>query len=381
MAYYLEIHDISGPRYFAPDVVPQVVMDQFKAQIETLQTYYQKRILNPNYTYTKDDYDAIAQARATLLQYADQGIPINLPGLQTGYLNQTMAKTLDTLLKTFDIAGIGDASNTTDAAKAAAMQRWYDLSIAGLGEYIGDALNAVSSGRSIQAMIQLEYIKAGNDLITNKLSGLQSALSLTQKATQMLTSLQNIHNKVEPIPQPAVAPTGTGDDYVDDYKRDGDGAYLRPIPVRASASLSTADIALFNSYKTEDGALYKLIEEVLPQLGNYTVADLGPPPIAALDGTLPQALFTVYNDMKSAGTAQKWISDHLGTTTDYDSTLGGNYSRNLTVSQTAAQSLNDQQKQNVQQALFLFQEFYQSGSGMLTQLNQIIQSMARAMAS
>lgn len=401
MTYTLQIQGLDSPKYFAPDVVPGIVSDAYKTQIQIILAEYNNFIQNPgdvNSTTGPQIFQTLLDARNQLLDYAANGIPIGVSGsgASVGFLNQRMARALDTLFKTFDIAGIANGT-TGSTAQTNAVKNWLDLSIAGLGDYLAQAASAGESGRSIQAMIQLEYIKAGNDLITNKLGGLEEALQYTQTAVQILTELQVIHNKVTPNNAPTVSPSGTGDNYVEDYQHDGDIAYNNPIGVTATASPS--DVSTFNELSSSTGRLHALISQLLaisnpPHTGSVESAftiSAGPdyvvtPVNPAYVGTLATSLYQVYVDMRNAplvssgspATNNKcngWIIDRMG-----NAKYQGNYSSRLTVAQTSAESLNDQQKQSVQQTLFLFQEFYQSGSGMLTQLNQIIQAMAQAIA-
>lgn len=50
--------------------------------------------------------------------------------------------------------------------------------------------------RSLQAMIELDYVRAGNELIFNKMTTLQSQLQTTKDVLNTLGGLQNIHNQV-----------------------------------------------------------------------------------------------------------------------------------------------------------------------------------------
>lgn len=50
--------------------------------------------------------------------------------------------------------------------------------------------------RSIQAMVELDYVKTGNDLLSGQISSLDSALSTTKTSLDSLASLQNLHNQV-----------------------------------------------------------------------------------------------------------------------------------------------------------------------------------------
>lgn len=403
MTFNLQIQDVQGAKYFAPDVVPQTVTDAYNNQIQTFLSVYNNFITGQT-TLDSSNADTVFNkllaAKNALIGYATNGIPLAGVGntASTGYLNRNMARALDTVFKTLDIAGI-TSTTTGTSAKQNAVQNWFDLSTAGLGDYLSQAAQAGQTGRSIQAMIELEYIKAGNDLITRKLGGLESALSLTQSAVNLLTTIQNLHNKVAPnnAPSPDFNSNpnagNSGDQYVANFQNYGTSVYNNPIGVNSTAS--PTDEANFQflisgspgTVPPKASPLLSLISSLLavtfPNAGGVALAfnsSTGLPNDPTLDGSLPASLYQVYHDMQSHGGTNptthsrmtNWIVDNMG-----NPQLQGNYATNLTTAETSAQSLNDQQKQSVQQTLFLFQEFYQSGSGMLTQINQIIQAMAQ----
>jgi hypothetical protein len=433
-AYDLTIQDV-GTAYFAPDTTPTAVSDAYNTQIQNLINAYNTYITDSQNGTTPDFstlYSDIYSARQSLINMAQDGVALGAtvaspPGSSlnvgvngTGYLNQQMAQALNTLLQTLDIAGLNQSPSTISASQQqAAVGSWLDLSTAGLANYLSQASVAAQSGQSIQAMIDLEYVQAGNELISNQLGGLETALNYTQSAVNILTTLQNIMNAAstgtltytdlsgantyqlnpalpssrQPSPGDPVGGalnttndidnTGNiGNDYVSNYQVAGASAFNSPLPVVSKAT--TAQAEEFANLASATGPLYHLISELLPQYGITTdVADTfglttGSIP-SALNGTLAGTLFQVYYDMNhgAGGNVNNWIMDHMGAGSDYNLALQGDYSVNLTTAQTSAESLNSQQSQNVQQTLFLFQEFYQSGSGMLTQINQIIQAMAQ----
>lgn len=72
--------------------------------------------------------------------------------------------------------------------------------------------------------------------------------------------------------------------------------------------------------------------------------------------------------------AKIWILDDLANTS---SAFSGKIQENLGFAITAAESLNDQQKEETRRFLFLFEEFYKSASAILTKLTQLIEKMAQ----
>ena len=457
----LTIQDVNGPKYFSPDVVPTVVSDAYNAQVNNILTVYndyiQGQVTDPTTgavtpfqlsssdpTTTQTVFSQLLAAKDALINLATNGLP--LVGGGTGYLNQTMARSLNTLFQTLDLAGITDANaNASPDTQLAALQNWLDLSTAGLGNVLAQAGQAGQSGRSIQAMIELEYIQAGNNLISNKLGGLESALGYTQQAVNILTTLQNIMNKVAPS---NVASTlnnflgtlnanGDANAYVQGYQSLGGAAYNSPIGAVPNGVTGT-DVANFQMYSSYTGPLHALISALLqvanPPWTQGVDVDSGRgdsgafnsltgamnPNASYLAGTLVANLYQVYYDMRyptgstinsrtgfpantfsspwqgiptsplgpfsplsnlqnqagyindPTGRLDIWLVDNMG-----NAQKQGLFSNDMTTAQTSAESLNSAQSQQIQQTLFLFQEFYQSGSGMLTQINQIIQAMAQ----
>lgn len=55
---------------------------------------------------------------------------------------------------------------------------------------------AQTGTRSLQSLVELEYVSAGNEIITKQLQGLQDQLTLTKQVLDTLTNLQNLHNDI-----------------------------------------------------------------------------------------------------------------------------------------------------------------------------------------
>jgi ABC-type branched-subunit amino acid transport system ATPase component len=64
-----------------------------------------------------------------------------------------------------------------------------------------------------------------------------------------------------------------------------------------------------------------------------------------------------------------WIKDFSSTGTT------GDFQRNLSNATTASQSFNDTERENLNRVMFIFQEFYQSASTLLSNMNDIISKM------
>ena len=87
----------------------------------------------------------------------------------------------------------------------------------------------------------------------------------------------------------------------------------------------------------------------------------------------------VYNELPSNmnyATIAKWVLDNYNSESSTGAGSAGALQNDITFAITAAESLNDTQKEKVRSFLFIFQEYYQSATAVLTGLQQIIQDMA-----
>lgn len=85
-------------------------------------------------------------------------------------------------------------------------------------------------------------------------------------------------------------------------------------------------------------------------------------------------LSRVLLDFQGAGSIQTWV-------TNFTDQNEGTYQSHLNNAITASQALNDTEREQLQQVMFVYQEFYQSASSMLNSLNQLLQSIASNISS
>lgn len=78
---------------------------------------------------------------------------------------------------------------------------------------------------------------------------------------------------------------------------------------------------------------------------------------------------------------QNWVLDGYSTMSDANGTTAGAIQTNITSAITASENLNDTQKEDVNNYLFIFQEYYKSASDILTAITQIIEQMAKNMTT
>ncbi len=74
-------------------------------------------------------------------------------------------------------------------------------------------------------------------------------------------------------------------------------------------------------------------------------------------------------DFQGAGKIETWVQN-------FQNQNEAKYQTHLNNAITAAQALNDTQRQQLQQVMFVYQQFYQSATSMLNALNQLLQTIA-----
>lgn len=101
---------------------------------------------------------------------------------------------------------------------------------------------------------------------------------------------------------------------------------------------------------------------------NFIISDL-----QKTTGTtgLTNSLTTVLNDFTKIKSVAAWVKD-------FDTVQQGNYQTNLNNAVVASQALNDAKREELQQVMFIFEEFYKSAMALLSRLTQLIEKMATA---
>lgn len=101
-------------------------------------------------------------------------------------------------VNTFDITSIGPNAYTLNIGDPQLWNVWRDLALSSniLQGFLKSDTLTINAQRSLQAMVELNYVKLGNEMLAGQLTGLQNALSTTQTILNTLTGLQNIHNEL-----------------------------------------------------------------------------------------------------------------------------------------------------------------------------------------
>lgn len=226
---------------------------------------------------------------------------------------------------------------------------------------------------SEQALIELSYIQTANDVLSGSMASLENALGVTQKVMDTLTGLQNLHNKITASGKGSLDPSvyqDTSSNATSNYQAAASGFFGSPVvpSFTAAGSQFNADII---ALKAQLASQVAQLSAITPLLNG--VED----PNSLL--AKARAVLNDLNNIENDPAAQSaWVLDNYdaltGTT---ESALAGRVQERLTNAITAGQSLNDTQKQTVQQYLFLFEEYYKSASSVLQAINQMISKMAQ----
>jgi len=411
---------------------------------------------------------------------------------KTAYITQSMANDLDLLLKSLKAVGI--TAQGTAVASQAQLQLWRDLAQQSplLQNVMKAVVDDVATGaHSLQALVELIYVRQGNQVIGDALDKLESALTTTKSALDNLSELQTLHNQISVNSRGNFASAGllvagyVDTDGVNNFPiylnggmaldRDG-GVPVGDILARYTAQVQNAissffgpaivpsafanmlNIVLYNETTSVALAARKASITLQMKSAGYSTVIFQDRPfpfstypgdlvvasgylverrfiavgvksnffgmqkkmvglLAALSGQLSTLsaqtpasvrnnfisrqtsplgkLSVVYTDLINTLKLQngsrltsttaffsalpamsKWVTDNYGLFASASATGAGKYQQNITNAITAFESLNDSQKEDVRNYLFVFEEFYKSASAILTSMSQIIQKLA-----
>lgn len=407
----------SGQVWTEGDYTSGAVQNAYASNIQTLYNLFNTP--SPaNFTGTgvgQDGYNA-QQAFANLKQLALNGILDSGPNSnntgKTYFLTNQMATSLDLLVRSFNAVGVTDPT-AAGSITAADLQKWKDLSLVstGIQDTFSAALAAVPANTSLQALIELDYVATGNTLINEQLSSLNSALTTTSNVLTSLTNVQNIFNRMIVQPPsnfnfnftPTVTANGTTD-YQTAYGKVASTIFNKPIGILVSSTLILYNthgvpsnlnlpqgLSIFNELLAIKTSLINFLSGLASAVGPTGVNDPNSIYNAvkkmihsfsvsfgfSAGGTSFVAANASMSDTDKAKSIFRFLEDNNNTQFAVTGRTAGDTQQALTTAITAAQGLNDTQKENVRQFLFVFEEFYKSASAMLQSITQIIQKMAQ----
>ena len=169
------------------------VQQIFQANIGIMLQIFNK----PSTSLTSADYDSLIASLNNLRQLAVNGQIDPIAGVPF-YLTSDMAIGLNLVTQSLQAAGIPPAvAPATSAQKITLVEGWQSLSSFGVAGLLQDAL-IYSSGstRTLQSLLQLEYVGAGNNYLSDHMVNLANALSTTQSILNSLGVVQNVSNEI-----------------------------------------------------------------------------------------------------------------------------------------------------------------------------------------
>lgn len=247
-------------------------------------------------------------------------------------------------------------------------------------------ISEVASAHTLQAFIELVYVKTANDVMVSQMASLEEALSTTKSAMDTLTQIQNLHNLVEVKSKGTFPSAYLSAGIPHEQYRSAASAFFGT-PIKVSFSFSSLPdghdefvarrstlLAQLQSQITDLSGSTPLISgredsnSLLAKL-RLVLKDLTPGPVPSGVSAFSAEL----NQIKA------WIIDNYNST-GTNSTSAGAIQQNITNAITAAQSLNTTQTESVRNFLYIFEQYYKSASAILQQISQIIQKMAGGIA-
>lgn len=342
---------------------------------------------------TAADAAALGAAMTALKELAQNGMMVTTtdhngdPVQRIMRFTRDMARQVDLLSRSMKAAGI------TGEPDVLGVIRWQDLGVEGVNILVNRAGQAIDNNRSLQSLIELEYVRTGNEVLSAQLNTLYDAMTATKRVTEILTSLQDVRNLLAPEDRQGVdlnVLPSDEDEALEDYNDAADDAYKDPIdPIVDYKGKNPQDVIQQVTQIRADLAA-QLTE--LDRLNPPPINDLG---VAERDpNSLAGKLEAVLNDMKTffetngngdpditQDELEAWLIDNLDKHVDEDdpelANAAGDVQRNVQAAIQAATNLNDQQKEDYRRYMFVFEEFYKSASAMLSRISQMIEKMAQ----
>jgi len=354
---------------------------------------------------TQADVTAIQQSVTGFQQLAQNGLTIPDPANPTStiksYMTVSMATDLDALLRSLQAAGVNLSSvNLTN------LQLWRDIAVQSpdiLSIVQSAQTDTLSATRTLQSLLDVEYVAVANQVLTSSMNSLNNALNLTQNVLNTLSDLQNLHNEVQVASKvpfssvfsfsnaiPGGNPAATA--YQSAYNKAASAYFGTPITPTVLSGLIVNGMPgpHFKSAMVELVYLRSAIQIELKQLASANHSAILNP------DSLYGKLAVVYSDINktfvtSSGQPvtsatnpilafsgfQMWLLDNYSSFNNPNAPLSGQIGQDISFAITAGESLNDAQQQSVRRYLFVFQEYYQSAAQVLTEINQMITTIAQ----
>jgi hypothetical protein len=314
-------------------------------------------------------------------------------------MSRYMGEGLDKLIRTLTAAGLNPlGSPTVDSMVVIRSDDQSSTPVFDLRSVLGSAMaaaaNAVITGdsstqsQSIQQLLMVDYITSGNEMLYSQMNDLQKAVNLNQTILSYLNSLQDLMNQKEPehfimqlqylneaspdyakFEQTSFGDTVLGT--VTNFSDVSEQSIKDYIEGLNSSGAGTAQGAFEgvdpDTGEVGGGAMYALqrIKDNLTALINLAKDKIG----AQEGASVLSQLKIVLSDFTAINSIALWIQN-------FSNNNEGTYQAHLNDAVVAAESLNDTQREKLQQTMFVYQSFYQSATSMLNSLQTLMQTLA-----
>lgn len=369
--------------------------------------------------------------------------------LQRYFLTVGMAQSLDLIIRSFQSVGANDPAVDLTLDQ---LNRWKDFSMLTptIQNALFNGLNASVVNRSIQSIVELDYVTAGNDLIADKLGGLEGAITTTKDILSVLTQIQNARNEGVEVRNRGSLPAPLEWDQnllASSFSDDAQAQFFQNYYIQYNSNYYTSPVfplpkeELFTPFTHHYGALWedvaggavsiqldqlstqfgvrptpRILEQSVrlnnstlltsagfalysklfsyrqqmsafkTQLSTQFPAQVGDPnslyaTVTKVYNHLASSFQTNANNITSAVGLFGWLTDREDVANGNAAytvagTKSGDVQGAVSTAITAAEALNDTQKENVRNFLFVFEEFYKSASAVLQRISQMIEKMA-----
>lgn len=332
-------------------------------------------------TTNEQDLTNLLNGIQNLQDLLKNGVESGNPPIRS-FLLKDLAIKLSAVLQSLDAVGINGSTQigttpTEIQSQLDALEAWKRLASAGVTQVITDAANVGSSPtRTLQSMINVEFIRQGNEIISNQFSKLEDALNLTQQSMDALNVILGIANQIQPPTADQLVLPNFSDptQFVQEYKRRAQELFNQKQPIPNP----TDDAA--NQLLAARDKLTALLPKLQASAGSgdttNTLFDFVDKVVKDINKNFEGVTIGNQQDMKAA--VGIWIMDNqdarVGSTSGQQT---GAIRDNILQAISAAQSLNDTQKEDVKRVSFIYDEFIKTASALLKSISQIIEKIAQ----
>ncbi|HEV8052436.1 MAG TPA: hypothetical protein VGP47_08075 [Parachlamydiaceae bacterium] len=235
---------------------------------------------------------------------------------------------------------------------------------------------STASSHSLQAFIELVYIRTANDVLVSQMVSLEAALATTKSAMDSLTQLQNLKNlatvKGKGQFNPGAFSTNSS---ASTYTSAASAFFATPVSVSVSFAALSGGYA---SFLSQMQAIASQLSSQIAALSATTPLISGRVDSNSLLAKLQVVLKSIYatHAASTQAGAIAWITDKRNLTSSTSVVSAGLIQQDITNAITAGQSLNTTQTESVRNFLYMYEEYYKSASAVLQAITRIIQKMA-----